>query len=136
MSEFLVSEADRREVPVTKNIPWIIYVGSDTVYRHVKEFEVRVLKRCWLTGSTSVLISVGAVFVTVDSFKDFLGVPASVWHALFMLVLGFSAVASLITAYRVWADRKRDSVDYVVRQISGISSSRPNTEVKLSAFQE
>lgn len=134
MNDYIVSGPDRREIPVTKNIPWIIYVGSDTVYRHVKEFETRVRKQCLLAGGTSVFLSVGITFATMDKFKDFLGIPASVWYAFFLFVLLASAVVMIVSAIGAWKDRNKTTADFVVCQIAGIAQQSNDKSVKLSTF--
>lgn len=42
MADYIDSGAERRELPVTRNIPWFIYVSSDTIYRHVRDFELAI----------------------------------------------------------------------------------------------
>lgn len=123
MADYIDSGADRRELPVTRNIPWIIYVGADTIYRHVKDFELRIKDFSVFCGSAAFALSLLLTLVTTKEFTDVFGVPASVWHA--MAVIGF-VVCTLISgwkAIKLYRNRKKLDIDYVVNSIAGVSQS-------------
>ena len=45
MTDFLNMGEEKRSLLVMKNFSWFIYVNSDTVYRHIRDFEISIRSR-------------------------------------------------------------------------------------------
>lgn len=119
MTDYIDSGADRREIQVTKNIPWIIYVGADTIYRHVKDFESQIIEkgRCQTYFATAV--SFLMTLVTADNFADFLGIPGNTWHAIFFVCFVGALVFFVLGSVKIYRVKDKLSVDTVVKKIAG-----------------
>lgn len=123
MTEYIDAGPERRELHVTRNIPWIIYVSADTIYRHVKDFEVLIRDFSFFCGSTAFALSLLLTLLTTKEFTSAFGVPAPVWHAI--VVIGF-VVCLAISIYKginLFRCRKKLDVDYVVNCIAGMGKA-------------
>lgn len=136
MADYIDSGADRRELPVTRNIPWIIYVGADTIYRHVKDFELRIKDFSLLCGSAASALSLLLTLVTTKEFTEAFRVPASVWHAIVVIGFVICTLISIWKAINLWRNRKKLDIDYVVNRIAGVSQSSKQevSSVSLQTF--
>ncbi len=123
MADYIDSGAERRELPVTRNIPWFIYVSSDTIYRHVRDFELAIKDFSVFCGSTASALSLLLTLVTTKEFTDALKIPASVWHAIVVIGLVICTLVSLWKAFRLYRNRKKLDVDHVVNCIAGVHQS-------------
>lgn len=136
MADYIDSGADRRKLPVTRNIPWIIYVGADTIYRHVKDFELRIKDFSLLCGSAAFALSLLLTLITTKEFTDAFRVPASVWHAIVIIGFVVCTLISIWKAFKLWRNRKKLDIDYVVNRIAGVSQSSKQevSSVSLQTF--
>lgn len=133
MNDYLDTGADRREVPVTKNIPWLIYVSADTIHRYVKEFEETTFKKGMLFGSSATMFSLLITLVTASEFKDFAGLSGAVWHAFFVMAFLISVLFVLFSVISLFFGKRPSSVDDVVQKIAGLHEDQK--EVKPASFK-
>lgn len=119
MTDYIESGADRREILVTKNIPSIIYVGSDTIYRHVKDFESQIIEKGRCHTYLATAISFLMTLVTADNFVDFLGIPGNTWQAVFIVCFLGAVGFSVCGLWKIFTVKDKLTVETVVKKIAG-----------------
>ncbi len=76
------------------------------------------LRKAWITPF-SVFLSLIIALLTAD-FKEFLGLPKELWHALFIISCFFSFVLLIILGIKAFKNRKDTSVESLMNKISAI----------------
>lgn len=123
MTDFLNMGEEKRSLLVMKNFSWFIYVNSDTVYRHIREFEISIRskaeEKAQLVGALSVFLSVLLSVLTAENFHDFLKVPSSVWQAALYILLVFSGALGVWKAFKLLRNRHEEKAEDVLERIAG-----------------
>lgn len=118
MPDYLHSKGERREVPVTKNIPWFISASADTMHRHITEYGKSIESKVQVYAKLSTSATLFVSLATSGSFTDRFYIPPHYWKTAFILSAVYLGISGLYGLYNRNKTYKDITVENVVRKIA------------------
>ena len=109
------------QVPMTVKLPSFVLISRDTIHLELKNFESRIAKKYYCGTAFSVFLSSVSVVLTATQFGDFLGVPGTTWHGIFIVFAVISFVVGIGSAWMWYRHRKEMSTEYALTQMCSTS---------------
>lgn len=107
------------EVQLVQAKPIFVQVCTDTIHKHVQEFETRVECRKNALTAFSVAFT-SAVTVATATFDQTLGFSNQFWKGAFSTILFLSLLYGTVWGFYALRNYRKTTPDYVVAQITGI----------------
>ena len=118
------------DIKIHKNLTRDIILTTEDKLRLVliEHRDVLSAKREWIAAASLALSLLTTILLT--SFQDKLGLSADTWRAAYVIFLILALFWLTRSLVRLFANRKRGEIDYLIKQIKKIGSSAEDTKGK------